>query len=65
MSRMDVVQLRERPPSLLLLVLDPRRYRRRVGHLLVAERLLLAGRWTPLVRVRVRQLRYADGGTEL
>ena len=48
-----------------LLVVDVRRYRSRRGAFLVAERMYLRGRWTPLVRVRLRRTRAADGGTEI
>jgi len=48
-----------------VLVLDFRRYRRHRGRLLRADRVLLGGLWTPLVRVRVRHPRMADGATEI
>ena len=48
-----------------LLVVDFRRYREHRGNLLWADRILLAGRWTPLVRVRVRHSRVSDGATEI
>jgi hypothetical protein len=46
-------------------MIDLRRYRRHRGHLLRADRVLLAGYWTPLVRVRVRLPRASDGATEI
>ena len=51
-------------PRALLLV-DFRRYRRHRGQLLLADRLYLGRLWTPVVRVRVRRARAADGGTEI
>lgn len=48
-----------------VLILDPRRYRRRGGHLLYADRVLLGSLWTPFVRVRVRYPRASEGGTEI
>jgi hypothetical protein len=59
-------QLRDsqkRPPTML--VLDPRRYRRHRGHFLHADRVLIGGMWTPLVRVRARVPRACDGATEI
>jgi hypothetical protein len=53
---------RQDPPSILLL--DPRRYGRHRGYLLVADRLYVRGRWTPLVRVRARVSRASDGGAD-
>ena len=53
----------QRPRSLL--VLDVRRYNRHRGQWLIADRLLLGGRWTPLVRVRLSRPRIADGGSEI
>lgn len=46
------------------LLIDFRRYRRHRGSLLCADRVLFAGRWTPVVRVRIRRPRAADGATE-
>ena len=48
-----------------LLLIDFRSYRRHRGRLLCADRLLFAGRWTPVVRVRIRHPRAADGATEI
>lgn len=48
-----------------VLILDPRRYRRRGGHLFYADRVLLGSLWTPFVRVRVRYSRASEGGTEI
>jgi len=46
-------------------VLDPRRYRRHRGLLLHADRVFLGPVWTPIVRVRARLPRAADGATEI
>ncbi|HET6817773.1 MAG TPA: hypothetical protein VFH66_11160 [Mycobacteriales bacterium] len=54
-----------RQPARTVLLLDFRRYRTHRGQLLYADRILLAGRWTPVVRVRLRQPRAADGATEI
>jgi len=51
--------------GLLLLAIDPRPYRHRIGNLFVTRRITVAGAWTPFVTVRIRRLRAADGGTEL
>jgi hypothetical protein len=52
----------EEAPSLF--AVDPRRYRRHRGALLVADRVYVRGMWTPLVRVRARVARASDGGGE-
>jgi len=44
---------------------DVRRYQHHVGAFVVADRLLLRGAWTPLVRVRLRHPRASEGGTEI
>jgi hypothetical protein len=54
---------RKTPPSVV--VFDPRRYRQRRGQLLMVDRVYVGPMWTPLVRVRLRQLRASDGATEL
>jgi len=56
--------LRGRPGRALVLV-DVRRYQHHVGAFVVADRLLLRGAWTPLVRVRLRHPRASEGGTEI
>ncbi len=48
-----------------MLIVDPRRYQRHRGYLLLADRVYLGRMWTPLVRVRARLPRAADGGTEI
>lgn len=53
------------PQARSLLFVDLRGYRRHLGRWIVADRMYLRGRWTPLVRVRVRVPRAADGGTEM
>lgn len=52
-------------PSRAFLAIDLRPYRHRVGEFFIADRVLLRGSWTPLVRVRVRHSRAADGSTEI
>ena len=51
--------------SRAVLLVDIRPYRQHRGHLLHADRVYLGRLWTPLVRVRVRRARAADGGTEI
>jgi hypothetical protein len=51
--------------SRAFLLVDVRPYRRHRGRLLHADRVFLGRLWTPLVRVRVRRARLADGGTEI
>lgn len=55
---------RERQPRPMLAI-DLRPYDHRCGRWLVARRLHLLGRWTPLVAVRVRRGRASEGGTEI
>ncbi len=52
-------------PSRSFLALDLRPYRHRVGEFFIADRVLLRGTWTPLVRVRVRHSRLSEGSTEI
>jgi hypothetical protein len=52
-----------RPRSVL--VVDLRAYNRHRGQWLIADRLFLRGRWTPLVWVRLSRPRIADGGSEI
>lgn len=57
--------VRRSAASRAVLVVDVRPYRRHRGHLLYADRVYLGRLWTPLVRVRVRRARAADGATEI
>jgi len=57
------LQRTQRHPSVV--IFDPRPYRRHRGRLLHADRLFVGPVWTPLVRVRARIPRAADGGTEI
>jgi hypothetical protein len=60
----ELSEYRRRVSRTVLLV-DFRRYRRHRGRLLCVDRILLGGRWTPVVRVRWRHPRAADGATEI
>ena len=52
-------------PSRSFFAIDLRPYRHRVGEFFIADRVLLRGTWTPLVRVRVRHSRVSEGSTEI
>lgn len=43
---------------------DLRPYRQHIGQFVVARRVTVRGMWTPLVVMRARRSRAADGGTE-
>lgn len=63
-ARHSPERLRAPSTAWQLVVLDPRPYALRVGPLLVRSRVRLGPLWTPLVRVRARLPRAADGGGE-
>ena len=64
-AMLAIAARREEGQARRWLVIDPRPYRCHVGEFLVARRVTVAGAWTPLVLVRARRLRAADGGTEI
>ena len=61
---LDVTGYRDRVARSVV-VIDFRRYQKHRGQFLCADRVKLVGRWTPMVRVRLRSPRAADGATEI
>ena len=62
---MAAALIRRSAPSRAVVVVDIRPYRQHRGRLLHADRVYVGRLWTPLVRVRARRARAADGATEI